>query len=100
MLEAKIELNRAAPVTDRGSAADRAPAADRPPASDCESGPPTSHEPPSSVSPRTGTERPPSPGFRRIIAVSITLVSVAIAVILGRATWRAYVETPWTRDGT
>jgi multidrug resistance efflux pump len=100
MLEAKIELNRAAPVTDRGSAADRAPAADRPPASDCESGPPTSHEPPSSVSPRTGTERRPSPGFRRIIAVSITLVSVAIAVILGRTTWRAYVETPWTRDGT
>ncbi|HEY0800208.1 MAG TPA: HlyD family secretion protein [Steroidobacteraceae bacterium] len=30
----------------------------------------------------------------------ITLASVALAVVFGQAMWRAYVEAPWTRDGT
>lgn len=37
---------------------------------------------------------------RRIFAVFITLAAVVIAVTLGRDMWRAYVDTPWTRDGT
>jgi RND family efflux transporter MFP subunit len=38
--------------------------------------------------------------WRRVIGVSLTLASVVIAAILGRAMWRAYVDSPWTRDGT
>jgi RND family efflux transporter MFP subunit len=38
--------------------------------------------------------------LKRAIAVLVTLASLALAVILGRAGWHAYVETPWTRDGT
>jgi RND family efflux transporter MFP subunit len=30
----------------------------------------------------------------------ITLITVLIAVVLGRAMWDDYVEAPWTRDGT
>jgi multidrug resistance efflux pump len=30
----------------------------------------------------------------------ITLASVDLSVVLGQAMWRAYVESPWTRDGT
>ena len=30
----------------------------------------------------------------------ITLVSIALAVVAAQAMWRAYVEAPWTRDGT
>ena len=36
----------------------------------------------------------------RIVPLLITLVTTAIAVGLGWATWNAYMETPWTRDGT
>jgi RND family efflux transporter MFP subunit len=34
------------------------------------------------------------------IPVLVTLGSVVMAVVLGHAMWRAYMETPWTRDGT
>jgi RND family efflux transporter MFP subunit len=37
---------------------------------------------------------------RRTIAVFVTLATLVLAAILGREMWRAYVDTPWTRDGT
>jgi RND family efflux transporter MFP subunit len=37
---------------------------------------------------------------RRIMAWLITFAVVALAAWLGRAMWQAYVEAPWTRDGT
>jgi multidrug resistance efflux pump len=36
----------------------------------------------------------------RIIPLLLTLVAVAVAVVLGRAMWDAYMGAPWTRDGT
>lgn len=37
---------------------------------------------------------------RRVLAVVLTLTVVGIAIVLGRLAWYAYMETPWTRDGT
>jgi RND family efflux transporter MFP subunit len=46
-------------------------------------------------------QRRTTPGrLKRALPVLVTLASVVAAVVLGRATWRAYMETPWTRDGT
>jgi multidrug resistance efflux pump len=36
----------------------------------------------------------------RIIPLFLTLVTMAVAMILGRAMWDAYMGAPWTRDGT
>ena len=36
----------------------------------------------------------------RILPLVMTLVVVVIAAALGRAMWDAYMEAPWTRDGT
>jgi multidrug resistance efflux pump len=36
----------------------------------------------------------------RIIPVLITLTVIAVAIVLGRAMWDAYMGAPWTRDGT
>jgi multidrug resistance efflux pump len=36
----------------------------------------------------------------RIVSVLITLAAVGLAAVFGRATWSAYMETPWTRDAT
>src|SRR6185503_7874871 len=36
----------------------------------------------------------------RFVPVFITLATAAVAVVLGRTMWRAYMDTPWTRDGT
>jgi multidrug resistance efflux pump len=36
----------------------------------------------------------------RIVPLLITLAAVAVAVVLGRAMWEAYMGAPWTRDGT
>jgi multidrug resistance efflux pump len=49
--------------------------------------------------------RPPQPAEparprRRILPLLITLATVAVAVVLGRAMWNAYMGAPWTRDGT
>src|SRR5215467_10833936 len=42
-----------------------------------------------------------APGRRlRIFPLLITLVVVAVAGMLGRAMWNAYMGAPWTRDGT
>src|SRR6516165_1064325 len=50
---------------------------------------------------------PPSPRSRdptgrrlRALPFLITLVTVALAGVLGRAMWDAYMGAPWTRDGT
>jgi multidrug resistance efflux pump len=50
---------------------------------------------------------PPEPPTRhaprrrlRIFPLLITLATVAVAVVLGRAMWNAYMGAPWTRDGT
>jgi multidrug resistance efflux pump len=37
---------------------------------------------------------------RRLLPFVVTLIAVAIAVVLGRAMWNAYMGAPWTRDGT
>jgi len=37
---------------------------------------------------------------RRVLPLLTTLATVAIAVVLGRAMWNAYLGAPWTRDGT
>src|SRR5215467_1008587 len=37
---------------------------------------------------------------RRIFPMLITLAVIAVAVVLGRAMWDAYMGAPWTRDGT
>src|SRR5262245_17090128 len=36
----------------------------------------------------------------RIFPLLITLAVIAVAVVLGRAMWDAYMGAPWTRDGT
>jgi len=36
----------------------------------------------------------------RLVPVLITLATAAVALVLGRTMWRAYMDTPWTRDGT
>jgi multidrug resistance efflux pump len=36
----------------------------------------------------------------RILPLLITLVALAVAIVLGRAMWDAYMGAPWTRDGT
>ncbi len=50
---------------------------------------------------------PPEPPTRRasrrrlrIFPLLITLAVIAVAVVLGRAMWDAYMGAPWTRDGT
>lgn len=52
------------------------------------------HRPPVTTAGRTRRSR------IRIFPFLITLVAVALAVVLGRAMWDAYVGAPWTRDGT
>jgi len=45
--------------------------------------------------------RPITTGLGRpALSLLITFASVALAIVLGRAMWRAYVAAPWTRDGT
>jgi len=36
----------------------------------------------------------------RLLPILITFAVVVLAVLLGRATWNAYMGGPWTRDGT
>src|SRR6266478_4005091 len=37
---------------------------------------------------------------RPVLAVLITCAAAALAIVLGRAMWNAYMGAPWTRDGT
>jgi RND family efflux transporter MFP subunit len=39
-------------------------------------------------------------GRRRLLPIVITIVAIIAAGALARAMWNAYMETPWTRDGT
>jgi multidrug resistance efflux pump len=43
--------------------------------------------------------RGPRCWLQRILALSITFATVALAVVLGRAMWDAHMAAPWTRDG-
>jgi multidrug resistance efflux pump len=47
-----------------------------------------------------GHDLAPSWWRRRAVSVLITLVVVAVAAALSWFMWRAYMEAPWTRDGT
>jgi multidrug resistance efflux pump len=51
-----------------------------------------------------GSAEPPASALsgarNRIVPLLITLVAVCVAVGLGGAMWNAYMEAPWTRDGT
>jgi multidrug resistance efflux pump len=37
---------------------------------------------------------------RRVLPVLLTMLVAALAIVLGRAMWDAYMGAPWTRDGT
>ena len=53
-------------------------------------------------SPEPARVLPTAPSRRRfrIFPMLITLAVIAVAVVLGRAMWDAYMGAPWTRDGT
>jgi multidrug resistance efflux pump len=48
----------------------------------------------------TPNERAMRQRRRRLVPFLVTLTTVVIALALGRMMWDAYMETPWTRDGT
>jgi multidrug resistance efflux pump len=58
----------------------------------------------SSAAVRPAEPAPPPRAARRrrfrIFPLLITLAVIAVAVVLGRAMWDAYMGAPWTRDGT
>ena len=37
---------------------------------------------------------------KRVMPVSLSVLVAAVAILLGRAMWDAYMGAPWTRDGT
>lgn len=48
-----------------------------------------------------GSSAPELPRRRlRVVPLLLTLAAVAVAGVLGRAMWDAYMGAPWTRDGT
>ena len=50
-------------------------------------------------SPGSSAPEPARPRLR-VLPLLITLAAVAVAGVLGRAMWDAYMGAPWTRDGT
>src|SRR6516162_9499767 len=52
------------------------------------------------VSPPEPVSRPLSRRRLRIVPLLITLFAIAVAGVLGRASWNIYMGAPWTRDGT
>jgi multidrug resistance efflux pump len=64
--------------------------------------PPSEPSPPKPATETADVSRRPTTATlrRRTVSLLITFACVALAVVLGRAMWRAYVESPWTRDGT
>ncbi len=52
------------------------------------------------AAPAKGAAARAKPWLRSAIRVALTLAAAAIAVALGFFAWRAYMGTPWTRDGT
>src|SRR5215472_7846655 len=51
---------------------------------------------------RSAETPPPAVNRRRlrVLPLLITLATVALAIVLGRLMWNAYMGAPWTRDGT
>lgn len=43
---------------------------------------------------------PPPPARHPIVGILFTIAAAALAIWLGRGVWQAYMEAPWTRDGT
>src|SRR5207253_11079786 len=70
---------------------DAAPPADRDPVPSPDPGAETSWDP----DPEPVLARP-----SRLGPVLVTLATTAVAVVLGWTMWRAYMDTPWTRDAT
>jgi multidrug resistance efflux pump len=64
--------------------------------------PPSKPSPPKPSAETADVSRRPTTATlrRRTVSLLLTLASVALSVVLGQAMWRAYVESPWTRDGT
>ena len=61
----------------------------------------TERENPAAVRPPEPSQAFVAPRRRfRIFPLLITLALIAVAVLLGRAMWDAYMGAPWTRDGT
>ncbi len=52
------------------------------------------------AAPAKGAAARAQPWLRSAVRVALTLAAAAIAVALGFFAWRAYMGTPWTRDGT
>jgi RND family efflux transporter MFP subunit len=52
------------------------------------------------VTPSVPIERTIRPHRRRVLPLFVTLITLAIAIAIGRGMWDAYMGTPWTRDGT
>jgi RND family efflux transporter MFP subunit len=42
----------------------------------------------------------PHPRRRRLLPLIFTVIAVGVAGVLATAMWNAYMDTPWTRDGT
>src|SRR5882724_4328893 len=55
---------------------------------------------PTTVWPPDPTPREAPRRRLRIFPMLITLATIGVAVVLGRAMWDAYMGAPWTRDGT
>src|SRR5271165_525972 len=55
---------------------------------------------PAAVWPPEPTPRETPRRRLRILPLLITLATIAVAAVLGRAMWDAYMSAPWTRDGT
>jgi len=55
---------------------------------------------PTTVWPPDPTPREAPRRRLRIFPLLITLATIGVAVVLGRAMWDAYMGAPWTRDGT
>jgi multidrug resistance efflux pump len=51
------------------------------------------------VAPAKPVVRPGRAPWRHLVRLLITLLTAAVAIALGWAMWKTYMETPWTRDG-
>jgi multidrug resistance efflux pump len=61
---------------------------------------PPADPPVTAAAPQPTVAEPPPRRRWRVFPLLVTLVVVALAVFLGRLTWNAYMDTPWTRDAT
>src|SRR6476661_4256714 len=54
----------------------------------------------SEIPPLGANDRGTIRSHMRVVPIFITLGTVAVAALLGWATWQVYMGSPWTRDGT